>query len=427
MRPRRADPPKGVAALEPLFQAVAHGCKAGRQQETLAEVYKNRICRRWPDGKLYFHAQNSLGAIGPCLAALAWFFDKPFETPHAGLKAQDRAWVLGNAASFLGALGRLGEARDAQRSALEMRVAAKDWQNAAKVAANLAEAAWTLGDIAAAIDDAARGVDFADKSADERQMLIGRGHHAHALAVAGDIARARASFADAEARQKKLQSQIPRLYSFVGAQLCDLLLGEGRLKEVAERGAYALAIAERKNWVLAIGLDNLSLGRAALGLALSAPTPSYPAPHLVAARKHLDIAVAELRRSNIAIDLPRGPLARARLRRAEGDFAGARRDLDEVLEIAEPGPMRLHLCDRHLELCRLALAQRDGFAPLRPSPPPPATGEARDKLTQTAREELDEAAKLIKECGYHKRDAERDELSDVLAGKRLFRDLPIHV
>ena len=79
------DPPKDVAALEPLFQAIAHGCKAGRQQETLADVYQHRICRRRPDGRLAFHAENTLGAIGPCLAALAWFFDKPFETPHAGL------------------------------------------------------------------------------------------------------------------------------------------------------------------------------------------------------------------------------------------------------------------------------------------------------------------------------------------------------
>jgi hypothetical protein len=40
---------------------------------------------------------------------------------------------------------------------------------------------------------------------------------------------------------------------------------------------------------------------------------------------------------------------------------------------------------------------------------------------------LVKAAALISECGYHKRDAERDELYEVLDGKRLFRDLPIHV
>ncbi len=296
-------------------------------------------------------------------------------------------------------------------------------------AVNLADTELALGDIPSAIDAAARSVDFADKSADEDLMLLFRAEHAHARAAAGEIARAQALFADADAdaRQKKRQPEYPRLYSLAGAHFCDLLLGEGRLKEVADRGAYALALAERENWVLDIGLENSSLGRAALGLALTAPTPGDAAAHLAAAGKHLDIAVAELGRSSQATHVPLGHLARARLRRAEGDFAGAKRDLDEVLEIAEPGPMRLHLCDMHLELCRLALAQRDGFAPLSPSPPPAATGEARDKLTQTARDELGEASKLIRACGYHKRDAERDELNQVLDGKRLFCDLPIHV
>ena len=194
-----------------------------------------------------------------------------------------------------------------------------------------------------------------------------------------------------------------------GAHLCDLLLGEGRLAEVAERGAYALAIAERQNWVLDIGLENSSLGRAALGLGAfraDARRRRGASRRRRQASRHRRHRAGPFEPRQL---LPLGHLARARLRRAEGDFAGAKRDLDEVLEIAEPGPMRLHLCDMHLELCQLALAQRDGFAPLSPSPPPAATGEARDKLTQTARDELGEASKLIRACGYHKRDAERDE------------------
>jgi len=36
---------------------------------------------------------------------------------------------------------------------------------------------------------------------------------------------------------------------------------------------------------------------------------------------------------------------------------GAARDLDEVEETAEPGPMRLYLCDLALERARLAFAK----------------------------------------------------------------------
>ena len=72
---------------------------------------------------------------------------------------------------------------------------------------------------------------------------------------------------------------------------------------------------------------------------------------------------------------PRGLLARAAFRRAIGDWDGAKRDLNEAKEIAEPGLMRLYWCDCALEGARLALARREAFAPLNglvePSPPPP--------------------------------------------------------
>ena len=38
-----------LADLAPLYHAIAHGCRAGRHQEALDEVYKNRICRRRTD------------------------------------------------------------------------------------------------------------------------------------------------------------------------------------------------------------------------------------------------------------------------------------------------------------------------------------------------------------------------------------------
>ena len=131
--------------------------------------------------------------------------------------------------------------------------------------------------------------------------------------------------------------------------------------------------------------------------------------------------------------LPRGLLARAAFRRAVGDWDGAARDLDEVQEIAEPGPMRLHLCDAALERARLALARREASAPLNglvgPSPPPPALPAAAEaaRLLTEARKELDAARKLIADCGYHRRDAELAELGGVVAGGRRFADLPPRV
>ena len=51
--------PEGLAGLQPLYQAVAHGCLAGLQQTVCNEVYWGRVCR----GKEAY-ATKKLGAFG---------------------------------------------------------------------------------------------------------------------------------------------------------------------------------------------------------------------------------------------------------------------------------------------------------------------------------------------------------------------------
>ena len=80
----------------------------------------------------------------------------------------------------------------------------------------------------------------------------------------------------------------------------------------------------------------------------------------------------------------------------------------------------------------MALAQVEGFAPLAgyvdpPNKVAPAMDAEAETLLAEAQEHLDLAAELIEQTGYHRRDEARDELADVLAGKRKFADLPLRV
>ena len=63
--------PESFDAMLPLVRAVYHGCRAGRHQEALEEVYKKRIVRH--DRGEYFLTRK-LGAFGTNLAILANFF-----------------------------------------------------------------------------------------------------------------------------------------------------------------------------------------------------------------------------------------------------------------------------------------------------------------------------------------------------------------
>jgi hypothetical protein len=191
--------------------------------------------------------------------------------------------------------------------------------------------------------------------------VVSRAVQAEVLHGAGEREKAAGLFADAERRQRALDPQTPVLYSEQGYHYCDLLLSQGHAAEASIRATQTLEIARRNHWLIDIALDTLTLGRANFALALrslaSGPSVELAGDHACAAAARLDGALEGLRASGRNDYVPRGLLARAALRRAVGDWDGAKRDLDEAKEIAESGLMRLYWCDCALEGARLALAR----------------------------------------------------------------------
>jgi hypothetical protein len=107
----------------------------------------------------------------------------------------------------------------------------------------------------------------------------------------------------------------------------------------------------------------------------------------------LQQAVDGLRQAGQQQELPRGLMARAELYRMQGDFAQARRDIDEAMTMATRGEMGLHQTDGHLEYARLYLAMDH---------------------TARARGSLATARVMVARMGYHRRDAEVQELEERL-------------
>jgi hypothetical protein len=364
--------PEDVVGMQPLYQAVVHGCAAGRIEEVCTEVYWGRIRR---GDRSY--SSKQLGSIGADLAAIACFFERTWGQPSTELGEADKAWVLSVAAFHLCALGRLSEALEPIRASLEMYVRREDWTKAAIVAGNLSELELTLGQTNAAVRDAARSVEHADRSTDDFQRMVTRTTHADARHQAGDYAGARELFEQAQAMQAQRQPTESRLYSLQGFQFCDLLLNsaeraawrgalsnathkgehETLCHEVFARATQTLALARRGLSLLAIALDHLTLGRAALYAAtlqsqIADGTTRDPALSFATAREHLNAAVDGLRKAGHLDYLPRGLITRAWLHyRERPDLARA--DLDEAWALAERGPMPLHQADIQLMRARL--------------------------------------------------------------------------
>jgi tetratricopeptide (TPR) repeat protein len=413
--------PDTLDGLQPLYQAVAHGCSAQRHQEVCDSIYWGRI-QHGNDG----FSTVQLGAIGANLGAAACFFDQTWTTVSPLLAPQDQSWLLNDAAFGLRALGRLSEALQPMRAGLRMYTKQEAWQNAARVAGNLSELELTLGDVHSAGLDAEQAVAHADRSGNTFLRIANRTTLADALHQSGRRDEGMELFRAAEDMQAEEQPEALFLYSLQGYRYCDLLLSEPErsawrcvldfplaskqvveqligttaCRDASHRATQTLVIAEKHRWLLNVALDHLTLGRALLYRYVvqareSAIQPTGGTQPVTdpSARNHLDAAVGGFRRAGQMDELPRGLLSRAWLRSLQSDNEGARADLDEAWEIAERGPMRLYMADIHLYRVRL-------FHAVRPYP------------WNSPHANLAAARKLIEECGYWRR---KEELEDAEA------------
>jgi hypothetical protein len=135
---------------------------------------------------------------------------------------------------------------------------------------------------------------------------------------------------------------------------------------------------------MTVAIDHLTLSRILLYQAITGISSNDP---------KINESVNLLRNSNRIDHFPRGLLTRAWLRSIAGLHTGiesAQADLDEAWEIAERGPMKLHMADIHLHRARLFFREK-------PYP------------WKSPQDDLAAAEKLINDCGYHRRD---EELAD---------------
>jgi hypothetical protein len=422
--------------LQPLYQAVAHGCQAGLQQEVYDDVYFPRIQK-----ENEAHAIRKLGAFGSDLGAVACFFDEPWKQPASVFDAQRQGILLNRAAFRLRALGRLGEAVVPMRASVEMaRIAgeaatdegARLFQSseAARRASNLSELELTLGDVPLAVADAEQSVTYADRSGDAFQQMSKRTTHADALHQAGRRADAETRFREAEQMQANDEPGYWLLYGVQGFQYCDLLLAASEravwqmvleiktqdltletsidsCRTVSQRAAQTLKWITGKLGLLDEALDHLTLGRAALyevKLALGGLPFKTQDSEL---KPSIAAAVDGLRRAGTTHWIPAALLTRAWLRFLTGARTGSRsaqEDLNEAWEIAERGPMRLFMADIHLYRARL-------FHDVKQYPwDTDVDGNARGP-----KDDLAAARKLIEQCGYWRR---KEELEDAEAAAK---------
>ena len=400
------DLPETLEAMQPLYAAVVHGCRAGYHREAWEEVFQRRI-QRGPE----VFSTRRLGAFGSELRALRGFFDRPWNQPIPAFTGEQRSLLLSTVGSRLRGLGRLREACSPIQAALDSELERGSWERAAVRSTLLAELSLALGEISRAEAFARQGIELADRGdrADlraARRMML-----AYILHQAGRRDDSAAIFCEAKSLAEQAGTTVPLYYllrysEFVldcaepddGSGLDGLASPSDaslRFRSVCQEIlSQTMPQVDRPEFAAMPPLEQasleLTLGWAHLGLAAASPGTEVDFER---AAVRLDRAMHLLRQARVEEFVVTGLLACASLRRFRSDFAGASADLAEAMEIAEFSSMCLHESDICLEWARLCRNQED---------------------PEAARGYVARARKLVVDIGYGRRERNVAYLERVL-------------
>lgn len=412
----KSGPWPSLVELEPLFQAVAHGCLAGLHREVLAKVYMARIQRGEE-----FHSFRRLGAFAAGIQAMACFFDHPWDRPAARLHKDEAASLTNNAGMALRATGRLLEAARCIDSATQQIVALKGWHGATTATINMAELTSQLGDLPTARTWSESSLQYAQRSGIPTDVENAKSTIAHVLHLMGDTVRPHVHFQEAESILFNNEPDAVFLYSLKGFNYGELLLNDAErlawrstlglplpstasaIEACNEVAVRARSVYTRRDKLSTYAVadrsyDQLLEARALLHLALLS---GKPAPVL---RELVQSAVAGFRLSGRQDFMPIPLLTEAWALKASNSGPAQRTRalaaMNEAHDIAGHCGARLYKADIHLYRARLFFREEKY---------PWASPE----------QDLAEARELIEQCKYWRRKEELADAELVILGKKM--------
>ncbi|MCV6638598.1 hypothetical protein [Candidatus Albibeggiatoa sp. nov. NOAA] len=342
--------PDTLEELEPLYRAVVHGCLAGEYKKAFNDIYQKRILR---DDEDY---TSKLGAYNQDLTAIAAFFPQGWSHPvQQGLPEVDQAELFAEAAFCLMSLGRLAEAVEPRKAALDLHKKLEDWKESSNDALNLVDLYLPLGCLIAAENTAQQAVNYAKKAENLDWQMASYTRLANCLHRQGYLGKALQFFQQAEQMQEKNEPHNPKLYSIQGFLYCSLLLDMKEVEQTVERGKYLLEFNYQNGYLLSISLDKLTLARC---------YQSLNQPQL--AQEYFNQAIEDIHEAGNIDNIPEFLIDRANFYLQQQQYADAKCDLDEAEMIIQRGDMKLYAVDWHISMSNYQLTvNKDEQAALR--------------------------------------------------------------
>ncbi len=370
--------------LQPLCQAIAHGCYAGQDQDAFSIVYRKRINR----GR-HHYLVNGLGASNTEFGLLSSFFKINWEPPLDSLDSDSCIHLLRQIGLALRATGRLKEAIAPLALGFKLCERVDDRDQSVNIARHIAQTHLTFGDVQEAKNWASRSVCILDERVGTFDEVAAYAGLAHVLHCQNDLRGAVENFEEARRIHSVHNPDQPFFAGLQCYRYCDLLITLRRYAEAIRLSRTPFERSDGGVFLAAKALASTIRARALMAINFVGFVDEISAV--------LHDAVQTLRNSGRGELLIPGLLPSAEFLYLNGQPKAAKCGLDEALEIAERGPMRLFLADIHLYRAKL-------FGPRSAGTKYPWESPQAD---------LNAAEELINTCSYHLRDSELADLKEV--------------
>lgn len=377
--------PKSAEALDLLFRAVEHFSHGGQVKRAFS-LLKGRVMHEdayFPTRHLGLHAS----VRGCCLVLL-----QP-EVADA-LAASERAFLLQQSGYCGRAIGLLADAINNFKAAQVLFEDAQNTVAAGEAAGLLAVTQLYEGSLKDGLESAQLAVGLSKRQQNKAKEMYALSALGKLQLYSGDSGNARTSLRTTmELLRDPSFQKIPANCANIRYRYCELLIAEGEFDEAVKLAREGFALAENDN----AGPTFIAL----LYTAASLAEMGKPRGNLTDVAQWLNRARVDFATGGMDIETVRGELAWAEYCGRCGLADECRLALDRAWEIAERGPMRLHMADIRLYRARLFFREQEY-----------PWNKNLDGTPRDAKDDLAAAEKLINKCGYHRRD---EELADAKA------------
>ncbi len=243
--PERAET---LEEMQPLFEQVYHGCRAGLDDEVYRNILQEKIYRQ---NQRYL--VDNLGAWETALSIVKVFFPEGdlSRMPSVSKKSNQR-WLLNEAGLTLKNIGRPKEAEETLKAAIKLYIEENQIDFASRSYQNLADLRFRIGEVEAGLDSAKNALAMAEEAKSDDEIGNSKGYLGWMFYLLGKTEKAERNFKEAD--ELFIKATGARLHSGWGIFYADFLTSVNRIDEAFELTQHNLEMCKGNKWIWVISM-----------------------------------------------------------------------------------------------------------------------------------------------------------------------------